>query len=107
MSEKVLKSWGCVSDFAGAENMRVLKLFCPECKAPAVIRRSVSKGDRFSDLYCACTNVECGHTYVLNLTFSHTLSPSAAASDRLVREMVGQLTPEQRQGVLDLLQAAS
>lgn len=106
MTEKALKSWGCVNDHAGAINMRVLKLFCPECKSPAVIRRSVSKDDKFSDLYCACSNVECGHTYVLNLTFSHTLSPSSMATDRLVKELVGQLSPEQRQFALDLLQAS-
>ncbi|MFH7826482.1 Ogr/Delta-like zinc finger protein [Kluyvera chengduensis] len=107
MSEKALRSWGCLSDHAGTMNMRVLKLSCPECSAPAVIRRSVAKDPRFSDLYCACTNVECGHTYVLNLTFSHTLSPSAMATDRLVKELVGQLTPQQRQFALDLLQTNS
>jgi hypothetical protein len=34
MTEKALKWRGCVSDHAGAINMRVLKLFCPECKSP-------------------------------------------------------------------------
>lgn len=86
--------------------MRVLKLFCPECNSPAVIRRSVPKDSKFSDLYCACKNVECGHTYVLELTFARVLSPSALAGDRLVKELVGQLTPEQRQFALDLLQSS-
>ncbi|EPV1495274.1 ogr/Delta-like zinc finger family protein [Klebsiella pneumoniae] len=106
MTKKTLKSWDCIDDHAGAVNMRILKLFCPECKAPAIIRKSVPKGDLYSDLYCACTNVECGHTYVLNLTFSHTLSPSAMSVDRLVKELVGQLTPQQRQFALDLLQSS-
>lgn len=86
--------------------MRVLKLFCPECKSPAVIRKSVPKGDRFNDLYCACSNVECGHTYVLELTYARQLSPSALAGDKLVKALVGQLSPEQRQFALNLLQAS-
>ena len=70
----------------------VTKLLSPECKSPKVIRRSVPKGDRFNDLYCECSNKECGHTYVLNLTFSHTLSPSSMAADRLLKELVGQIS---------------
>ncbi|MEM5487069.1 ogr/Delta-like zinc finger family protein [Enterobacter cloacae] len=106
MQQNALKSWKVISYFTGAKNMRVLKIFCPECKSPAIIRRSVPKGDRFSDLYCACKNVECGHTYVLELTYARPLSPSALATDRLVKELVGQLSPEQRQFALDLLQAS-
>ena len=106
MQQNALKSWKAVSYSTGAKNMRVLKLFCPECNAPAVIRRSVPKGSRFSDLYCACSNVECGHTYVLELTYARPLSPSALAGDRLVKELVGQLSAEQRQFALDLLQAS-
>lgn len=86
--------------------MRVLKNYCPECLAPVVIRKTERKSAKYSDLYCQCTNVECGHTYVMNLTFSHTLSPSALAGDRLIRELVGQLSPEQRQFALNLLQPA-
>jgi hypothetical protein len=28
-------------------------------------------------LYCSCNNPQCGHGFVMNLAFSHTLSPSA------------------------------
>lgn len=48
--------------------MRVLKVKCPECGAKAVIRKTNPKHPHISDIYCACTDVECGHTFVLNLT---------------------------------------
>ncbi len=28
------------------------------------------------ELYCACNDLECGMTFVLDVTFSHTLNPS-------------------------------
>ncbi len=57
--------------------MRVLKIECPECGSKAVIRKTNRKHREIADIYCACADVECGHTFVMNLTFSHTLSPSA------------------------------
>lgn len=38
----------------------------------------------FAKLYCQCLDVKCGHTWVANLTFSHTLSPSAQSVERLL-----------------------
>ncbi|WP_433587067.1 ogr/Delta-like zinc finger family protein [Providencia alcalifaciens] len=83
-------------------NVRVLKIFCPECNQKAIIRKSNRKHRELSDLYCACSDVECGHTFVLNLTFSHTISPSAK-SNELIQSMIGNLNPEQRQLALGLL----
>lgn len=56
--------------------MRVMKVTCPECGEKAVISKVTPRDRLATDIYCACTNVECGHTYVVNLTFSHSLSPS-------------------------------
>ena len=90
--------------------MRVLKTYCPDCGSLATIQKTdwTDETDHKSaSLYCACRDVECGHTFVLNLTYSHTLSPSAAKGGRLIRELVNQMRPDQqRQFALDLLQAA-
>lgn len=85
--------------------VRVLKIFCPICGQPATIRKSNRKHREISDLYCACNDLECGHTYVLNLTFSHTISPSAH-SDELIQSMIKNFNPEQRQLALNLLKTA-
>ena len=40
---------------------------------------------------------ECGHSFVMNLSFSHTLSPSAKSATQLAMDLVRALAPEQRQ----------
>ncbi|BCO13545.1 hypothetical protein RIMD111065_19010 [Aeromonas hydrophila] len=57
-------------------------------------------GRDVSDLYCQCTDAECGHSWVATLSFAHTLSPSAKTTNQLVLSLMGSLTPEGRQLVL-------
>ncbi|WP_236316458.1 ogr/Delta-like zinc finger family protein [Enterobacter hormaechei] len=104
MSQKRLKSRHYLT--AGERNMRVLKIECPECGSKAVIRKTNRKHRQIADIYCACADVECGHTFVMNLTFSHTLSPSAKTGDALVQTLLKNLSPDQKQMALDLLKAA-
>lgn len=84
--------------------MRVLKLSCPECHSSAIIKKTSWKHVHLADMYCACDNVECGHTWVSNVTFSHTLSPSGLTGSRLVSELLKRLKPDEKQMALDLLQ---
>ncbi len=87
--------------------MRVLKIKCPDCGSPAIIKKTNRKHREIADIYCACADVECGHTFVMNLTFSHTLSPSAKSGDAMLQQLITHMSPEQKQITLDLLQAAS
>ncbi|AIK80257.1 putative phage protein [Klebsiella pneumoniae subsp. pneumoniae] len=41
----------------------------------------------------------------MNLTFSHTLSPSAKTGDAMVQALLNNLSPVQKQMALDLLKA--
>ncbi|MFB4731487.1 ogr/Delta-like zinc finger family protein, partial [Enterobacter hormaechei subsp. steigerwaltii] len=66
MRQKRLKSRHYLT--AGERNMRVLKIECPECGSKAVIRKTNRKHRKIADIYCACADVECGHTFVMNLT---------------------------------------
>ncbi|HDR2618769.1 TPA: ogr/Delta-like zinc finger family protein [Enterobacter asburiae] len=83
--------------------MRVFKIKCPECGQPAIIRKSDWKDKKLADLYCACTEVECGHTFVFNASFSHTLSPSGLTGNKLVKFLIDRLQPDEKQFALDLL----
>lgn len=56
--------------------MRVLKIECPECGSKAVIRKTNRKHRQIADIYCACADVECGHTFVMNLAFSTLSAPA-------------------------------
>ncbi|WP_336795797.1 ogr/Delta-like zinc finger family protein [Erwinia aphidicola] len=87
--------------------MRVLKIECTECGSNAVIRKTNRKHRDIADIYCACTDVECGHTFVMNLTFSHTISPSAKTGDMLLQQVINSMSPQQKQIALDLLQSSN
>lgn len=58
-------------------NKEAMRLQCPHCRWPCVIRTSeqVTVLTRQS-VYC-CVNAECGHTFVANTEIVRTLSPSA------------------------------
>lgn len=98
-----LKSSPLLAMACGVVNMRVFNIKCPECGQPAIIRKSDWKDKKLADLYCACTEVECGHTFVFNASFSHTLSPSGLTGNKLVKFLIDRLTPEERQFTLELL----
>ncbi len=54
-----------------------MRIRCNRCEKLAVIQSSSQELDLVKKLYCTCTNPQCGHTFVMDLVFSHTLSPSA------------------------------
>ncbi|MFA0074918.1 ogr/Delta-like zinc finger family protein [Vibrio cyclitrophicus] len=74
-----------------------MRVVCPECGEKARIQKSNRISAGYSDLYCSCSDPECGHSFVMNLTFSHTLSPSAKTTSQLAFEMAKALAPDQRQ----------
>ena len=54
-----------------------VRIRCDRCGSNARIESSSELTPSFKKLYCSCRNPECGHTFVMDLVFSHTLSPSA------------------------------
>lgn len=105
MSDFALKSWLDVTAASEEINMRVLKMYCKECNGPAVIKKTNWLTKEIADLYCACADVECGHTFVSQLTYARELSPSAKTGDKLINMLISQLRPEQKQYALELLSA--
>ena len=61
----------------------------------------------FARLYCQCSSPHCGHTWVANLTFSHTVSPFAQAVDRLLFDRLRSLSKVQQRDLFDQLGVAS
>ncbi|MED8693249.1 ogr/Delta-like zinc finger family protein [Klebsiella quasipneumoniae] len=86
--------------------MRVLKIFCPECMSAATARKTNRKHPKISDVYCYCSNVKCGHTFVMTLCFSHTISPSALNGQGRIKALMDALPPDEREEALELLLAA-
>ncbi|MBC8674107.1 ogr/Delta-like zinc finger family protein [Aeromonas hydrophila] len=55
-----------------------------KCGQRGRITKTNRLSDDVSDLYCQCTDAECGHSWVVTLSFAHTLSPSAKTTNQLV-----------------------
>ncbi|SHO57867.1 ogr/Delta-like zinc finger family protein [Vibrio quintilis] len=73
-----------------------MRVICPECGQKACIQKSNRITARHADLYCCCCDPECGHTFVMNLSYSHTLSPSAKTTNQMVLNLCKALPPETR-----------
>lgn len=57
----------------------------------------------FAKLYCQCLDARCGHSWVANLTFSHTLSPSAQTFDRLLIDRLRDMPRAQQRELFEKL----
>lgn len=56
---------------------------CPHCKATSEIRTSRMLSETLRESIYACTNPECGHTYVVRASADYTLSPSATPDPKV------------------------
>lgn len=86
--------------------MRIMRVYCQECGSVAKVKKTHRKHPYISDIYCACTDVECGHTFVMNMTFSHTISPSAKTHGHVIKSMIDGIAPDKRKEMIDMLKQA-
>lgn len=73
-----------------------MRVLCTVCGKKAVIGKTDRLSVGCANLYCSCTDPECGHTFVVTVSFSHTLSPSAKTASEVVAALARSLSPEQR-----------
>lgn len=59
------------------------RMACPHCDAQAEIRTSRMVSKTMRELIYACTDMECGHTFVATTEIQRTLSPSAKPNPRV------------------------
>lgn len=62
---------------------------CPHCDSPAFIRSSKQLGKLVKEASCQCTNLVCGHTFIVSVEVVRTISP-AAFPDPLVAAQLKQ-----------------
>lgn len=53
-----------------------MRIVCSVCSENARINKSNRISTTYATLYCTCANSECGHRFVMDLSFSHSLQPS-------------------------------
>lgn len=66
-----------------------MKTKCPHCKSRATIRSSKQISALVREGKCQCSNLACGHTFVINIEVVRTISP-AAYPDPLVSSQLKQ-----------------
>lgn len=80
-----------------------MRVSCKECGSKGRIGKRDELSLTFARLYCQCLSVECGHTWVTTLAFSHTLNPSAQVVDRLIFDRLREMPRAQQQELFDQL----
>jgi uncharacterized protein YlbG (UPF0298 family) len=81
-----------------------MRVICRECGSFGRITKTNRMSRDYAVLYCQCGDAECGHSWVADLGFKHTLSPSAKSAEQLALDFVRALSPGGRQMVLSQLQ---
>ncbi|WP_429134387.1 ogr/Delta-like zinc finger family protein [Aeromonas hydrophila] len=82
-----------------------MRVYCTECGQRGRVTKTNKMSSAVSDLYCQCTDAECGHSWVSTLAFNHTLSPSSRGTEEMTLRLIRALGPELRQRALKELGA--
>ena len=74
-----------------------MRIYCTACdhKGRISSREEITRG--YVKLYCQCLDAQCGHTWVSEFTFKHSLRPPAQRLDTLLVERIRNLSAEQQQ----------
>lgn len=79
-----------------------MRVICKCGHKGRIASREVLSAD-FAKLYCQCLDAKCGHSWVANLTFSHTLSPSAQTFDRMLIDRLRDMPRAQQRELFEKL----
>ena len=79
-----------------------VQINCPECGSKAIIYSRKQLHAKMSTLYCGCKNAECAHSFVMDLSFSHSTSPSKMEKQNIALEYLRALPEAERQQTLSL-----
>ena len=79
---------------------------CNQCGGKATITKRQQHSTDVADLYCSCKDSECGHTFVMSLSFKHTLSPSSRDSTKMLMDILRGKSRQEQLALLDKLSTA-
>ena len=60
-----------------------MRVQCPHCSKPAVIRTSKEITEITREAKAQCTNVECAHTWVFHVSAVRTIAPSMTPNPKV------------------------
>lgn len=91
----------------GNGEIEAMRVKCTECDKKALIQSRNELDTKVADLYCVCSDPLCGHTFVMKLTYSHTLSPSRHQAQQMAVDYLRSLPAAERQRLLEEARQAS
>lgn len=80
-----------------------VRVVCDACNEQAIIRSSAAMSPHVRELFCICSNVHCGHTFVVHQLFARTISPSLLSMPPAVKEKLGLLQVQQQSTLFESL----
>lgn len=80
-----------------------MRVICHCCEGKALISQVEEVSPDSKKLYCLCLNAKCGHSFVMDLCFSHTVKPSAKKFDGSLLERFRDLSSAQQLQLLEQL----
>lgn len=80
-----------------------MRIYCNSCGHKGRIGSREEVSSMFVKLYCQCLDPKCGHSWVANLTYSHTLSPSAQTFDKMLFDRLRDLPRAKQRELFDQL----
>lgn len=79
---------------------RAMQIDCPQCGNKAIIYSRKKLDPKISTLYCGCKNPECAHSFVMDLSFSHSISPGKLEKQSAAINYIRALPDVERQQFL-------
>ncbi len=80
-----------------------MRVLCNECGSKSVIRVRKNISVDVTDLYCICSSPECGHSFVMSLSFKHTLSPSKKTNTDILKQFIHTLSDTDKKELITSL----
>ena len=80
-----------------------MRIICRDCGGKARIDSRENMSVEYAKLYCQCLDPRCGHSFVMSLSYSHPLRPSAASVDQLIFDRLRELPLSKQRQLFDQL----
>jgi len=81
-----------------------MRVYCGSCGKKARIAKVEEESPTYAKLYCMCLEPLCGHSFISEFSFSHTLKPSKLKPpEKTVLDRILQLSKEQQAQLLEQL----
>lgn len=80
-----------------------MRIYCKACGGKSRISSRSDLSPVFTNLYCSCLDARCGHTFVMQLSFSHSLRPAGGEIDQMLFDRLQELPPQQQRDIFERL----